>query len=63
MLGSGSEEDNQVYLKHYADDASRRHWQEDFPNDLIPAHEALPYDRDRLLPKQDYRSASNLEPN
>lgn len=63
MIGSGSEEDNQLYLKYYADDDSRRHWQEDFPEDALPAHEDLPYDRDRLLPKPDYRSPANWEPN
>jgi hypothetical protein len=63
MLGGCSEEDNQLYLKYYADDASRRHWREDFPNDPLPAHEDVPYDRDRLLPKPDYRSADSREPN
>ena len=54
ILGSGSEEDIRLYLKYYADDAERRRWQEDFPSDPVPAHEDLPYDRDRLLPKPDY---------
>jgi hypothetical protein len=63
MLGGCSEDDNRLYLRYYADDASRRHWQEDFPNDLLPAHEDLPYDRDRLLPKRDYRSATSQEAN
>ena len=42
MLGSGSEEDNLLYLKYYADDASCQHWQEEFPNDPIPRHEDHP---------------------
>ena len=54
LLGSGSEEDNQLYLKYYADDADRRQWRKDFPKDPIPAHEDPPYDRDRRLPKPDY---------
>src|SRR5215471_2234391 len=29
MLGGGSEEDNLLYLKYYADDAVRRHWREE----------------------------------
>ena len=63
ILGGGSEEDNWLYLKYYADDASRRQWQEDFPNDPVPAHEDPPYDRDRLLPKPDYSPPASREPN
>jgi hypothetical protein len=63
LLGSGSEEDNLLYLKYYADDSSRQHWQEDFPGDLIPRHEDLPYDRDRILPKADYGPPTDGEPN
>ena len=63
LLGSGSEEDNQLYLRYYADDDFRRHWQEDFPSDLIPFHEKPPYDRDRLLPKPNYGSRPGGEPN
>ena len=51
MLGSGSEEDNLLYLKYYADDAWRRQWHKEFPGDPIPRHEDPPYDRDRVLPK------------
>jgi hypothetical protein len=63
MLGSGSEEDNLLYLKYYADDVWRRHWQKDFPNDPIPRHEDPPYDRDRVLPKPDYGPPTGREPN
>jgi hypothetical protein len=62
-LGGCSEEDNQLYLKYYADDDWRRHWHEDWPDDPIPEHEDPPYDRDRLLPKPDYGVASSGEPN
>ena len=63
ILGGCSEEDNRLYLTYYADDASRRHWHEDFPEDPLPAHEDPPYDRDRLLPKPDYSPSSDREPN
>ncbi|HLW52061.1 MAG TPA: hypothetical protein VKW06_04385 [Candidatus Angelobacter sp.] len=63
ILGSGSEEDNLLYLKYYADDDFRRQWQEDFPSDPIPRHEDPPYDRDRLLPTPDYDPPAGLEPN
>jgi hypothetical protein len=62
MLGDG-EEDSQLYLKYYADDASRHEWQECFPNDPMPAHEDPPYDRDRLLPRPDYHPSVGREPN
>ena len=63
LLGSGSDEDNLLYLKYYADDAFRQYWQTDWPNDPIPRHEDPPYDRDRLLPKPDYDSPTGQEPN
>jgi len=63
MLGSGSEEDNRLYLKYYADDDWRQRWQESFPSDLLPRHEDPPYDRDRLLPKPDDPSFGGGEPN
>jgi hypothetical protein len=63
LLGSGSEEDNLLYLKYYADDDFRLHWQEDFPSDPIPRHENPPYDRDRVLPKPDYGPPTDRMPN
>ena len=50
LTGSGSEEDNQIYLKYYADDEHRRQWAFDWPDDVIPDHEDPPFDRDRHLP-------------
>jgi hypothetical protein len=48
-IGSGSEEDNDIYLRYYADDDYREQWHRDF-GDPLPPKEKLPYDRDRLLP-------------
>jgi hypothetical protein len=63
LLSSGSDEDNHLYLKYYADDDWRRQWHEDFPSDPIPAHDDPPYDRDRLLPKPDYSRSGSRETN
>jgi hypothetical protein len=50
LVGSGSEEDMQTCHRYYADEADRKSWQEEFPDDERPPHEELPYDRDRRLP-------------
>jgi len=52
LVGSGSEQDNELYLRYYADEEDRRRWAIDWPNDAMPEHEALPYDRDRHLPSR-----------
>ena len=51
LTGSGSEEDNQIYLKYYADEDHRKQWAQDWPEDPIPDHEDPPFDRDRHLPE------------
>jgi hypothetical protein len=51
LTGSGSEDDNQTYLKYYADEQYRRQWAHDWPNDPIPEREEPPFDRDRFLPQ------------
>lgn len=51
LTGSGSEEDNQIYLKYYADEDHRKQWAIDWPDDVIPEHEDAPFDRDRHLPQ------------
>ena len=53
LVSSGSEEDNELYLRYYADEEDRQLWAKDWPNDVIPKHEAPPYDRDRHLPTRD----------
>ncbi len=54
LVGSGSEEDNHLYMKYYADHDYRRRWHEDYPEDDIPEKEEPPYDRDRQLPQPDW---------
>jgi hypothetical protein len=51
-LGSGSEEDTFLYLKYFAEEESRAHWQEQFPDYAMPPREAPPHDRDRHLPRR-----------
>src|SRR5437773_11886976 len=51
-IGAGSEEDTAIWLKYYADEEDRQQrWHRNFPNDPIPEHEVLPFDRDRHLLK------------
>src|ERR1043166_4620769 len=51
LTGSGSEEDNQTYLKYYADDEHRKEGGKDWPDDHVQDHVNPPFDRDRHLPK------------
>ena len=51
LTGSGSEEDNQIFLRYYADEVYRQQWARDWPDDDIPDHEPPPFDRDRFLPQ------------
>ena len=51
LTGSGSDEDNQTYLKHYADEQYRNDWAHDWPDDPMPAHEDPPFNRDSSLPQ------------
>lgn len=51
LVGTGSEEDVQLYLKFYADDEERSQWRNRFGDDGVPAHEDHPFDRDRHLPQ------------
>ena len=53
LVSSGSEEDNELYLRYYADEETRRDWLKDWPDDIMPAHEQPPFDRDRHLPSRD----------
>jgi|SRR6185369_4822197 len=55
IIGSGSEEDNNLRLKYYADEMERQQWLEEWPEDGLPEHEDPPYDRDRRLPQSEFR--------
>ena len=54
VLGGCSDEDLHLNLKYYADEDERRDCAKNWPEDPMPAHEDLPYDRDRHLPQPDY---------
>lgn len=49
-IGSGNEEDMAIFLNYYASETERRRWKRQFPNDPLPPHSPLPYDRDQNLP-------------
>jgi len=51
LTGSGSDEDNQIYLRYYADEDHRRQWAHDWPDDPMPESAVAPYNRDSELPK------------
>src|SRR4030095_1095417 len=55
LTGSGSEEDNQIYLKYYADEEHRKQCALDWRDDSIPGHEDPPFDRDQHLPQSPIR--------
>jgi hypothetical protein len=51
FIGNGSTEAIQVWLRYYATPDERENWAEEWPQDPIPDHQPLPYDRDKHLPK------------
>jgi hypothetical protein len=55
LVSTGSEEAIHAWMKHYADEDTRRDWLKDFPDYDMPAHENPPYDRDRDLPQAEWR--------
>ena len=48
-IGGCSDEDNQIYLRYYADDEDRERWHHDF-GAALPPKEKPPYERDWLSP-------------
>jgi hypothetical protein len=61
LLVSGSEEDICLYLKYYADDATRCKWPADFPDYRTPEREQPTFDRDRHLPRANNGAQRNVE--
>jgi hypothetical protein len=51
ILGSGSDEDMQQYMRYFADEHYRQQWAKDFPDFAMPPRERPPFDRDKDLPK------------
>jgi hypothetical protein len=60
LIGSGSEEDQQIYLQYYACEETRRHWLETLPHHHLPPRRPRPWDRDRHLPRPYLRRADPL---
>lgn len=54
ILGSGSEEDIYLHLKHYADEEDRERWRKDWPDFEVPEHVDPPYNRDCKLPQAEH---------
>lgn len=52
-IDSCDEQDMATFLKYYATEKERRHWQEEFPSDPLPTHCCLPYNRDGNLPRSE----------
>jgi len=50
-IGSCTEEDSAVHLIYYANKKERLRWKKEFPNDRLPPHCPLPYNRDKNLPR------------
>ena len=55
-IGGGSEEDIEIHLRFYADDAEREEWHQTW-GEPLPAKEPRRADRDRFLPTNDVSRA------
>ncbi len=51
FIGSGSDEDIQLWLRHYANADDRNRHARDYPDEPLPPHEDPPHRRDWRLPK------------
>ena len=50
-IGASDDKDIAVFLKYYATEKERCRWKTEFPNEALPPHCSLPYNRDRNLPR------------
>jgi len=46
VIGSGSDEDNRLYLTYYASDAERARWKTEFPDEEVPPRKEPKYSRE-----------------
>lgn len=51
LVEAETEENEQLYLRYYADPETRERWAREFPATEIPPSEPCPYRRDDLLPR------------
>ena len=54
LLGSGSDEDTELYMRYFADEEYRQRFAKDFPDFQMPPRENPPFDRDQDLPKSPF---------
>lgn len=59
-IGGFSNDDIALYMKYYADEATRVEWKRDYPEDELPPKVVLPYDRDSRLPTPESRTALRM---
>lgn len=59
-IGGFGDDDIAIYLRYYADDATRAEWRRDFPQDELPPKLPPPYDRDSRLPTRESRLALRM---
>jgi hypothetical protein len=62
VIGTGSPEDIQLYLRYYADRSTRRNWAREHPSIPMPKREPAPFDRDRHLPRPPERPVPKSRP-
>lgn len=56
VIGSGSAEDIDIYLRYYADDEERERWAVECPDMTIPEKAPRPFARDCRLPRRAWES-------